>query len=312
MESYCPIRVGVTIGFILLFLGSAIAPSITPPVVSVSTKSDQIEIITQTCGIDNLQTTTVQLTEEQYQNLKQYLLEFRTKMNQTRTRQDTINLFREAVIQLHTYGLLPKDISIEEAQRLVTGQYPILQTLTLSPSITGHKQLFGESNFLCLLTGSTTRTYVIGPAELGIAAFIYLLYFPYFFEQFFATGSTIIADLLVHLRDTCSLLQTLSQRRIIQTGTIVFGTSKEQYLPEVFKFFPASGWIDTQGLLGKRSWNGTFFGGVRNLRSYEFQSYTYYVGATGFIGIKIKQEDGTSFFLGSALHCALDYFEYNT
>jgi hypothetical protein len=311
MERYYPIQVYSTIVLLLLF-GTIIAPSIIPTVASASNEPNLIEITTQICGRGNPQTTTVSLTKEQYQNLKQYLLDFRTQLNKISTREDTINLFREAVIQLHTYGLLPKDTNIEEIQRLVTGQYPIHQTMIPSPLITRHTQLLNESNFLCLLTGETSRTYVLGPAEIGVAALIYLLYFPYFLGHFFATGSTVITDLLVHLRDTCVSLQSRSQQRILQTGSIVFGTSKEEYLPAEFKYFPSSGWITTQGLLGKKSWNGTFFGGVRNLRSYEFQSYTYYLGATGFIGIKLNQGFGITFLLGSALHCAMNYFEFDT
>jgi hypothetical protein len=311
MERYYPIQVYSTIVLLLLF-GTIIAPCIIPIVVNASNEPNLIEITTQICGRGNPQTTTVSLTKEQYQNLKQYLLDFRAQLNKTSTREDTINLFRQAVIQLHTYGLLPQDTNIEELQRLVTGQYPIHQTMIPSPLITRHTQQLSESNFLCLLTGETSQTYILGPAEIGVAALMYLLYFPYFLGHFFATGSTIIENLLVHLRETCVSLQSRSQQRIIQTGSIVFGTSKEEYLPPEFKYFPSSGWINTQGLLGKKSWNGTFFGDVRNLRSYEFQSYTYYVGATGFIGIKLNQGFGITFLLGSALHCAMDYFEFDT
>jgi hypothetical protein len=173
-----------------------------------------------------------------------------------------------------------------------------------------NKQFFNDSNLLCLLTGITTSSCIIGIAELGIAALIYLFVFPYFLEKILRDDPVIMERVLARLSQICLSLQAVSSRRIIQTGNIVFGTSKDAYIPPEFRFFPAYGWIETQGLFGKKSWNGTFFGSLRTLQGYEFRSYSYYIGATGFVGIKLHKGEGKNFFLGSALRCDLDYFDY--
>jgi len=105
-------------GITLLFIGVAVAPSINSNV--VKTSDDLVEVTSQACGIKGFGDTTVKLTKEQYQNLEQYLVDFRARLNQTTTREEAVPLFREAVVELDKYGLLPKGMSIEKAQRLVT------------------------------------------------------------------------------------------------------------------------------------------------------------------------------------------------
>ena len=63
----------------------------------------------------------MKLTRQQYQNLEQYLVEFRARLNQTTTREEAVPFFKEAVVELNKYGLLPRGMSVEQAQRLVTG-----------------------------------------------------------------------------------------------------------------------------------------------------------------------------------------------
>lgn len=300
----------VTIGIIFLVIGVSIFSCTTQVGVTATQTKETIEITTQACGIKGSKDTIVQLTKEQYLDLERYLTEFREQLNHTNTLEDTIILFKDVVVELNKYGLLPKDMSIEQTQRLVTGRYSTPKTMKWHSLINRNQKLSNDSNFLCLLTGTTTSTCVIGIAEQGLATLIYLFYLPYFLEQIFFDDPVYIETILVKLRETCQKLQTLSSRRIIQTGNIIFGTSKEEYLPPEFRFFPAYGWVDTQGLLGKKSWNGTFFGSIRMLRSYEFRFYTYYIGATGFVGIRLYKADGKNFFIGSALRCDLDYFEY--
>ena len=303
-------RKGIAVGIVLIFIGIAIAPTINTSIVTASQEDDLVEVTSEACGIKGYGDTTVRLTREQYQDLEQYLVEFRAGINKSSTWEETAILFRQAVVRLHNYGLLPKNMGIEEAQRLVTQGYQVPKLMSLYPTANRNMQVFNDSNFLCLLTGTTTRTAVIGIPELGVAALMYLLLIPYVLEQMFYDDSKIMENVLVELRDLCSSLQGLSSRRIIQAGNIVFGTSKDEYIPPEFRYFPTYGWIDTQGLFGKRSWNGTFFGGIRTLSGFEFRFHSYYIGATGFVGITLVKGDGKKFLLGTALHCDVDYFEY--
>jgi len=109
------------LGVILLFVGVTIAPTINFQVVKASTDDNLVEVTTQAYGIQGYGNTTVKLTREQYQDLEQYLVEFRARLNQTSTREELISLYREAIVELNDYGLLPKGMSISLAERLVIG-----------------------------------------------------------------------------------------------------------------------------------------------------------------------------------------------
>jgi len=103
-----------------LFIGVAVAPSINSTVVKASTDNDLVEVTSQACGIQGFGNTTVKLTKQQYNDLEQYLVDFRARLNQTISREEAVPLFKDAVVELNKYGLLPKGMSVEQAQRLVT------------------------------------------------------------------------------------------------------------------------------------------------------------------------------------------------
>lgn len=111
----------LVIGIIILFIGVAVAPSINHSVVKASTDDDLVEVTTQAWGIQGYGNTTVKLTREQYQDLKAYLNDFDARLNQTTTKEEVIVLYKEAIIELNDYGLLPKGLSIPLAERLVIG-----------------------------------------------------------------------------------------------------------------------------------------------------------------------------------------------
>jgi len=111
----------LAIGIILLFVGVTIAPTINQSVVTATQDDDLIEVTSQACGIKGYQDTTVKLTREQYQNLEEYLVEFRARLNQTSTRDEVTVLYKEAIVELDDYGLLPKGMSIPLAEKLVIG-----------------------------------------------------------------------------------------------------------------------------------------------------------------------------------------------
>jgi hypothetical protein len=109
------------IGIIFLFIGVAVAPSINSTVAKASTDNDLVEVTSQACGIQGFGNTTVKLTKEQYQDLEKYLVDFRAKVNQTTTREEAIPIYKDAVVELNKYGLLPKGMSIEQAQKFISG-----------------------------------------------------------------------------------------------------------------------------------------------------------------------------------------------
>ena len=117
------LRKCLAIGIILLFVGVTIAPTINFNTVKASQEDDLVEVTTQACGIQGYGNTTMKLTREQYQNLEQYLVDFRARLNQTTTRGEAVPIFKDAVVELDKYGLLPKGMSIKTTQKLVTSQF---------------------------------------------------------------------------------------------------------------------------------------------------------------------------------------------
>jgi hypothetical protein len=140
-------RKWLVVGIILLFVGVTIAPIITFNTVKASTDDDLVEVTTQACGIQGYGDTNVKLTKEQYQNLEQYLVEFRTKLNLTSTREKAISLFGETLLELDMYGLLPNGMSTIQAQRFITMGNQIQQVTHLIK-----KSIGAAINVFCLFT----------------------------------------------------------------------------------------------------------------------------------------------------------------
>ncbi len=53
--------------------------------------------------------------------LEQFLDDFEARLNQTTTRVEVIALYKEAIVELNNYGLLPNGLNIPLAERLVIG-----------------------------------------------------------------------------------------------------------------------------------------------------------------------------------------------
>ena len=137
----------LAIGIIYLFIGVAVAPNINSNVVKTSTDNNLVEVTSQACGIKGFGNTTVKLTKQQYHDLEQYLVEFRARLNQTTTREEAIPIFKDAVVELNKYGLLPKGMSVERAQRLITRGNQIRNAASVMK-----KHISESMNVFCLFT----------------------------------------------------------------------------------------------------------------------------------------------------------------
>ncbi len=277
----------LTIGIIILFIGVVVAPSINQNVVKASPDNDLIEVTTQACGIKGYDDTTVKLTRQQYQDLEQYLVEFRARLNQTTTREEAVPIFKEAVVELDKNGLLPKGMSVDQAQRLVTGQY---QKLAL------------RGNYFCLITGNTSRTACIGfPSRplINVYNLIYKInnifsnYYFYLFPfiEVFLTFA-IVATFVLHI-GTFLHLNLFNY--------IIFGESgKIQGRPYSY---PSEGWVDSYGLFGRQQWSNSFLGDILPITLYGIMGTetSYNIGGVGFTGIALSN----GYFVGTALHVDL-------
>jgi hypothetical protein len=172
------LRKSLAVAVILLFIGVAVAPSINFTVVKASTDNDLIEVTTQACGIQGFGNTTVKLTREQYQNLEQYLVEFRARLNQTTTREEAVPIFKEAVVELNKYGLLPKGMSVENANRFLTminQEYGKFEKLNIFSKFSQASS--GVNNIFCFVVLHITTGWISewGLLELSVMSLIALL-----------------------------------------------------------------------------------------------------------------------------------------
>jgi len=290
----------LAVGVILLFIGVTVASSISQNIVTASQEDDLIEVTSQACGIQGFGDTTVKFTREQYHDLEQYLVEFRVRLNQTSTREEAIPLFNEAVVELDTYGLLPKGMNVERAQKLVTKSYQDEKIINFQEKMLKNSlSIFDNtSNVFCLIAGRTTETIFI--PFLTRANLIPSLAALAWASVTMTSGRLIIGVILLGLSLIFGItsimsfllgnISPLSFSQWIRFGEWI-------YRPGYVN--PADGWLSTMGLNGMKTWDHSFHGDIGG---------DDYLGVMGFTGIKIFFPNRNfvvvpyaAFFLGSAL-----------
>ena len=273
-------------GIILLIIGVAVAPSINHCVVKASQEDEVIEVTTQACGIQGFGDTTVKLTREQYQDLEEYLVEFRNRLNQTTTRAEAVSIFKDAVVELNKYGLLPKGMSVENAQKLIIGGSRY-QRINLNLKQTQAPSNVTQ-NMFCFVTGNVSNVQRVS----FLSKLLHRNSMP-------CLSNVIFSILLDFLWDEAQI----SVLNVFHFGNYNFVNGYTGY-----QFFPAKGSISTIGMLGVNQLNGSFYGAlpIRPTVYYFFNMYfittyiTWFPAVFGFTGFKIYTRH-TVDFLGSAL-----------
>jgi hypothetical protein len=306
----------IAIGIIFLFVGVAVTPSINSSIVKTSTDNDLIEVTSQACGIQGFGNTTVKLTKEQYQNLEQYLVEFRIQLNQTTTKEDAIPIFKDAVVELNKYKLLPKGMSVERTQKLVIGEY---QSSVLARRINKMFSSYDgnyddDENYFCLIAGHTTVTITRGPiltlVSLSANHFYRSLqdWLIEHYNRFTMLFIYVVTSFLIPFFISLEIANSLSNLCPIMFLSTVGISCWSPMGPGGIAmpwFYPATGWLYSNGLNGLKSWSGYISGNLSN-DTIDFGIYEFYPGILGFSGIKITLPFGNSFYLGAALEVKIE------
>jgi len=280
------LKKSLVVSVIFLIIGVAVAPSINQSVVTASQDDDLVEVTSQACGIKGYWDTTVKLTREQYQHLEQYLVEFRARLNQTSSREEAIPFFKEAVVELDKYGLLPKGISVEKAQGLVVGNGKSTNIINKIHN----SEISDCHNFYCLITGEAEDCRV---ANTVISAFRIV------FEKFFTSR---IAFFLLYIGTFFLwIMKNFTPASMLNfLSLLTYGD--EFYNYPGYGAYPSTGWIYTAGVNGIDTINGSLWGHIEfPVMAFYWKCYT---GAFGFTGIKLG-----SFFLGAAVLVKVDVFQ---
>jgi len=290
----------LTIGIIFFFIGVAVAPGINSSVVKASTDNDLVEVTSQAVGVQGFRNTTVKLTKHQYQDLEQYLVKFKARLNQTTTREEAVPIFKDAVVELNKYGLLPKGMNVEQTQRLVVG---VFQNQKKNNPFQGrgrnnHAVSNNTSNYACLVASYLSESYSFTPITKNAIRLVF-----------------IVDEVLHHLNPLGFLLYYTF---VISTIDMVFssinpfslfsticigGTEVRLHYPNYYYVDVASaGWMFTAGINGIRTIKGESLWGTLPQLSIFNIAGQYYPGVYGFTGLKIHNlSSGKAVYLGSAL-----------
>ncbi len=266
-----------------------------------SDNNDLVEVTSQACGIQGFGNTTVKLTKQQYHGLEQYLFDFRARLNQTSTREEAVPIFKNAVVELNKYGLLPKGMSVEKAQKLVTGEYLPKWERQLVARL-GKNYLSNSTNesYFCLVYGSGSYSNVRIPYVIGenvISGFTYrlagYLLFNYdtpilFFILLFPLW--VIGTFFVCCFNVLDVVHDINPLHFLSTIEIYGSTT-----------------VLSLGINGIKHWQGNLIGDIfgSSLHKYivgPFSDYSKpcYPGIMGFTGFSVTM-GGYHPFIGAAL-----------
>jgi hypothetical protein len=297
----------VAIIIIFFFIGVAVAPSINSSV--VKTSDDLVEVTSQACGIQGFGNTTVKLTKQQYQDLEQYLVDFRAKLNQTTSREEAVPIFKDAVVELNKYGLLPKGMNVEKAQNLVLGMYQNPRFLRFLDKMqnSSSKNFNDYANYLCLISGRTSNTVSRGVIFEGLVLISFLIEYISLLHSYYPFGMIFTMFYILTALGFGLIISTLNPIQIL--STIGLGVYFNTLYWSGVDINPAVGWIRSIGLNGVKNWSGGMYGDVFTNSYFSLGDVwmvflltgLFYSGILGFSGIKIILPDLTSFYVGFAL-----------
>ena len=297
------LRKGLTVAVILLFIGLAFAPSI-----NANISKEMVEFTTEVCGLDGGKQT-VKLTQEEAKEVDVLFSSIRERLNATDSREEAEEIFKEAVVELHKYGLLG-GLSINKAQRLVCGGYQNQYFKRIfekeyNENIVNSK----NANYLCLISGKSDITFIIGPFTiLTILHLAFLLVR----HEFFLNQCWEILNLISEIFGIYKLCDLISNFIEDIVGSSWHIRGRLLLCIAIYSYFfplkigsiityglpnfdpwgspkPSSGKIVTFGLNGNKVWNGEFYGDI-----YPF------IGVVGFSGIKISNDYSNASYFGFA------------
>ena len=268
----------VVIGVILLVLSVTILPRMNYADVKAASDPGFVYLSSEACGVSGFGKNTVQLSQEQYQKLQHYLIEFQARLDATTTRAEALLLFKDAVVELNQYGLLPKGMTVHEAQRLVIrNSLPAVGPKT-------YAKASGHANYGCLLLGVDNESIA---ARFGVMSFYQFLEALHVLSIDVGRQDPLITKL-------AQKIWVLNDKR--NDFPLYVGT--EIYLK------PCQGHLLSFGLLGLKTWRGFIDGGYQKVCFPDIPDY--HLGVIGFTGIHfvelyIQYHHNHCYYLGSAL-----------
>jgi hypothetical protein len=237
------------------------------------------------------------LTKEQLKELKNSISNIENQLNSTDNQIEKEKIYNDAIETFNSFGLLPDDVSINHAQKLVTGK---VQNPKIVKSIekwySKHKGTTeSDENFLCSITGNLDLAFFMGP--LG--------------QRILKIGDKIVDMVDNHYYLAIFLDLLFAPFYLLYIPIAIFwigfpycvgcevGIGFIQATPMGNEKSPSRGYINTDGLNGSKNWDGRLWGKIPRSKIINFY-FISYPGVLGFTGVRIGY-CASSHFVGSAL-----------
>lgn len=278
---------------IVLLVISVIIPNITAYQNQKNNiDEDNSEIRVLISGMDSIRNLPIRITEQQATELEYIFHMMKIRLSKIQTYEDTITVYNEVIELLNAAGLLPRDISVEEAKDIVTVEHQ--NSINCNGIF-----IDNNSNINCLISGSTSNT-MFG----GLRVRFWLPFRILFrWEVTYAFWELIPSDLFPLLSEFYDLLFDLIYYRwffaIALNQINPVSIERMIYLGQDFIWDtkPAKGWIHTTGLNGIKNWNGSFYG---DLPFPYLSLLSECPGVLGFNGIQIIKDESSHYYIGHA------------
>lgn len=204
--------------------------------------------------------------------------DLRLKLDTLTTKEETIALFKEIIVKLNDYELLPKQMSVKQAQRLLN--WCNLRSELNLPFQNKNAKNTGNSN--CLVVGMTNNTFFRPYPTIYDIPIIHHLFFNTSFGNIFNFLIWFYAFRAFQPLKFGPFAYFGERYKLVENGNITYE-----------HFGASSGWVWTKGTNGVKKWNGTFYGGLytKYLKSGEdennYAEVWQPVGIRGFVGINL-------------------------
>ena len=166
------VKKSLVVGIIFLFIGIGIAPSVTSIDISKNktVKDNLVEIDVQLFKPNGIEDHKMYITQEQNEQLDILIENFKQDIEKSESYEESVGIYKNMVVSLNKLGVLPKGMTVDEAQRLVTGRFyrfskffSLLQQFIKSAKKSNIKlpeQNRGDiyENLNCLLTSHATKS----------------------------------------------------------------------------------------------------------------------------------------------------------
>lgn len=279
---------GIVFGIIVMFFGVGIQP-VFADVSIESIDPEMVEITIQICNGNGANDHTVILSQEKAEELENLLNIIESKLDTAKTLEETSAIFNDTVVSLFELGVLPDDMSIEDAKQLVNGMEQNPRIIEKLERWFSKNQGFDVplGNLLCLIAGHTDETFFIGPLLIPSLILVLIMVAPPFLLDFLfdiSIGSNILR-VLIPLCTVFGILNFITWQLIpFAFGhMIALGSFSGSWFPI---FIPAEGWIYTIGLKGIKTWDSIYgrilgFTGIKICLSIETDLHQthFYIGA---------------------------------